>query len=326
MKITPLGWLYFAAAAALFIVAYPVRNWPAREIERLVEPAALAGVRSWQLVRGVDVVEANIDEASDLIVVGAAAGDADAPFSAAQVRRLQRHSDGSRRLVLASLSIGAVGDNRKVTGDPVVTSAAGVVPRWLGPETCPNSGVRSVRFWQEDWKQRLYTGTQSRLSRIVAAGFDGVYLTHLDPDRFQRNEQPTAERDMLDLVLDLAMAARRSRPGFQILPEGGEMFLRNAGYRSAIDGIAQTDLIFSGGADEEPNSLEAISYSFRLLRYWRQRGIPALVVERLSDPARIGEARGILRSWGFAPAFERASAVGRPDERRADCDGSAAQQ
>lgn len=37
-----------------------------------------------------------------------------------------------------------------------------------------------VRYWRPQWHDIIYTGSQSHLSLVPAAGFDGVFLDNVD--------------------------------------------------------------------------------------------------------------------------------------------------
>ena len=81
---------------------------------------------------------------------------------------MRRKPDGSRRLVLAYMSIGEAESYRWYW--PRRSSA------WLGAENPQWRGNYGVRFWHSDWQEIIFEYTD----KIVAAGFDGVYLDKVD--------------------------------------------------------------------------------------------------------------------------------------------------
>jgi cysteinyl-tRNA synthetase len=53
-------------------------------------------------------------------------------------------------------------------------------PTFLGPEDPQWKHNFAVRYWEPGWQAVLLGGEGSYLSRVVAAGFDGVYLDKVD--------------------------------------------------------------------------------------------------------------------------------------------------
>jgi len=101
-------------------------------------------------------------------------GSDEKALTPADVAALKRKPDGSRRIVLAYLSIGEAEKYRYYWQPEWETP--GLAPTWLA---APNKRWRTnypVRFWHPDWQAIVFTGEQSYLARIAAAGFDGVYL------------------------------------------------------------------------------------------------------------------------------------------------------
>ncbi|WZP00929.1 endo alpha-1,4 polygalactosaminidase [Isosphaeraceae bacterium EP7] len=110
----------------------------------------------------------------DLLIIDPFSGDW-AP-TAADIDRLKRKPGGGRRLVLCYLSIGEAEDYRPYW-KPAWTKAP---PPFLGPENPDWKGNFSVRYWDSAWRSIILDGPGSPLGRILAAGFDGVYLDKVD--------------------------------------------------------------------------------------------------------------------------------------------------
>ena len=134
-------------------------------------------------------------------------------FTFAEIQRL-RQSSVCKRRVLAYLSIGQAEDYRWYwqsgwePGDP--DWIVQVDPDW--------PGNYYVKFWDPAWQNILY----AYLDRILAAGFDGVYL-----DRPDAVDQPYAqghEQDMINLVIAIARYGRARSP----LREDWGVFPQNA--------------------------------------------------------------------------------------------------
>jgi len=125
---------------------------------------------------GHTLVEALADVNVDLLIIDGEAEDG--PLTLADVDRLRHKPNGARRLVLCYLSIGEAEEYRgywqaEWAADP---------PDWLLAENPAWSGNYTVRFWDASWQAIVYR----QLERIVAAGFDGVYLDCVDAyERFE---------------------------------------------------------------------------------------------------------------------------------------------
>lgn len=101
---------------------------------------------------------------------------ADTLLGPGEVARLQSKPGGGRRLVLCYMSIGEAEDYRWYwqpgwTSDP---------PSWLGPENPEWPGNYTVEYWDPEWQGIIYGSPDAYLDRILAAGFDGVYLDKVD--------------------------------------------------------------------------------------------------------------------------------------------------
>jgi len=102
--------------------------------------------------------------------------DGDVSLTDADIAELQTKPGGARRLVIAYMSIGEAEDYRFYWGDDWKTGS----PGWLEDENSNWGGNYVVRYWDPEWKQIIYGDADSYLARIIAAGFDGVYLDIID--------------------------------------------------------------------------------------------------------------------------------------------------
>ncbi|NPA43072.1 MAG: hypothetical protein GXO27_03470 [Chlorobi bacterium] len=93
-------------------------------------------------------------------------------FTPAEIRALEQKANGGRRLVIAYMSIGEAEDYRYYwqpdwrPGHPSFIVAEN--PEW--------EGNYIVKYWDPRWKQIV----RNYLTRILDAGFDGVYLDIID--------------------------------------------------------------------------------------------------------------------------------------------------
>lgn len=302
-------------AAAVVAAAVMLGNQP---VERPPLPARdgppLSAARSW----GYQLQNVSLQAVAsgmDLLVIDYSRDGSEAKtFSAAEIERLRTRADGSRRIVLAYLSIGEAESYRYYWRRTWVPGQ----PEWLGPENPDWRGNFVVRYWMPGWRRILMQPQATRvdriieiwqpsrrgyLDRIIEAGFDGVYLDRVDAFDHWRGENANAQRAMIDLVIGLAAYARQRRPGFLVMVQNGEELLRSADYRRAIDAIAKEDLLYGVSANGVANTSGQINASIADLDRLKADGRPVFVVEYLDDPAKRAEAQRRLAARGYIPQF-----------------------
>jgi len=97
-------------------------------------------------------------------------------FSPAELNRLKVKKSGGKRLVIAYMSIGEAEDYRYYWDQTWYDAP----PDWLAEENPDWKGNYKVEYWDQEWKDILYGSEGSYLDRILASGFDGVYLDIID--------------------------------------------------------------------------------------------------------------------------------------------------
>jgi cysteinyl-tRNA synthetase len=305
-------------------------------------PAALLGqARSWGYqLQNYDLRAVASSEADVLVVDYSIAGDDPARLGEAAVRKLQRKPDGSRRVVLAYLSIGEAEEYRYywkkdwIETDDSAEAAPGArtgtppapggksppapaaeepakparwlspkAPAWLGDENETWSGNFAVKYWEPAWQALIVGAPGCYLDRILAAGFDGVYLDRVDAYYEYADQRSTAPADMIAFVRAIADYARAKRAGFLVVPQNGEELLTRPDYVATIDAIAKEDLLYGSPEQSKPNSSAQISNTIGWLSHARLAGRPVLVVEYLDDKAEIDKARRQLANLGYVATF-----------------------
>lgn len=96
----------------------------------------------------------------------------DEEFSAEEINQLKVKNNGAQRMVVCYMSIGEAEDYRyywKSSWDKDE-------PEWLDDENKDWEGNYKVRYWMPEWQSIIYGNDDSYLDKILAAGFDGVYL------------------------------------------------------------------------------------------------------------------------------------------------------
>jgi cysteinyl-tRNA synthetase len=222
-------------------------------------------------------------------------------FSRETVERMQRKPDGSRRLVLAYLSIGEAEDYRYYwQADWKVQR-----PTWLDEENPNWKGNYKVHYWNPEWQRLIFGSASAYLDKIIAAGFDGVMLDIVDAFEYYVGFRPQAPREMIDFVSGLCDYAQAKRAGFLILPQNAEGLLADSHYLSKIDGVTKEDLYFGVRRDGVRNSLEETAYSASLLDRVLAVGKPVFVVEYLRRASQVDEFYHTARAAGFVPYAAR---------------------
>jgi cysteinyl-tRNA synthetase, unknown class len=262
--------------------------------------AVLAAAKSWgyqlQNIRPLAIAGAPYD----LLVIDYSADGSDAQaFSVADIAALKTKPDGGRRIVLAYLSIGEA-ETYRYYWQPEWNAHP---PSWLADANKRYRTNIVVRYWEEAWQGIIFRGENNYLDRIIAAGFDGVYLDRVDSYQEFEQGHAAARPDMMAFVKALAAQARSRRPGFLVVPQNAEELLDNTAYRAAIDGIAKEDLLFGEGHSKEPNPQKVTDEGVRSLKRMTRDRKPVFVVEYLDKPEDIVAARKQIESYGFIPHF-----------------------
>jgi cysteinyl-tRNA synthetase, unknown class len=295
------GLIIFAIAAA-FAVAWPHRGYFAQSIanDRMAPSRPLVNAKTWRYqLDNIDVAELAADP-SDLLVIDYAKKEGKLPLTAAEVARIRVRPDGRPRLVVAYLSVGESEEYRYYWN----ANWASAPPDWLGEENCAWPKAHRVRFWTDGWKDINYRAIDSYLRRIIAAGFDGVYLDRVDIYETFEKERPTARREMIEHVAQLAAAARRIKPGFLVIPQNAETLLDYADYRMVIDGLGKESLLHGGSETGKRNPDADVKWSMGQLKHLQGDGKPVFVVEYLLNADQIDQTAWELRQRHFIPAFE----------------------
>lgn len=209
----------------------------------------------------------------------------DHPLSAQEVSELRHKRDGQQRIVLAYLSIGEAESYRFYWNPRWATRP----PTWLKPENPDWPGNYPVRYWDRDWQGLIYGAPGAYLDRIMAAGFDGVYLDRVDSFDVPDTEKslPARMAEMSSFVQSLARYARAAHPSFLILAQNGEELLSDEAYGAALDGLGKEDLFFGIDGDGVPNAKADIRASLTPLESFLATGKQVFLVEYLTDAKQI---------------------------------------
>jgi cysteinyl-tRNA synthetase len=293
---------------------------PAQRPQQAVKPPApdaraerlkrINAVTSW----GYQLASLSIETAASspygLLVVDATAGlESGKPFTRADVERLKRAPDGSRRLVVSYLSVGEAEDYRPDYFSPEYLEEE--APDWLLKENPQWKGNRLIRFCLEGWQKTILGDEQGRnvyastlpspLYRLIELGFDGVYLDRVDVYAEIEKECPDGARKMVDFVARLATHARKADPNFLVILQNAEALLDNPKMVETIDAVAKESLFFGEDFGQKRNPADTTNYSLKQLRRAKSAGRAIFVVDYVTDRSRASEAVALIRAQGFVP-------------------------
>jgi len=256
----------------------------------------LQEIRSWAFqLQNVDPVEIKLSP-YDLIVIDYGFDRRNATAFPREVVNLMRSKpDGKKRLLFAYLSMGEAESYRYYWQDNWLT----VRPEWLEPENPDWPGNYLVHYWDPQWQEILFGNPNAYLDRILAAGFDGVYLDGADKFEQWQRRRESAASDMVDLVGAIASYAHAQHPDFLIIPQNGDALLGIPRYLDIIDGFAREDLLYSERDAEVRNSPLSIAESIRRMRPLVAAGKPVLVIEYSADAQLASSMLDEIHELGF---------------------------
>ena len=287
-------------------------GWSQAPLQPAPQTAAItprAAIKSW----GYQLSNIEPDEIAassyDAVVIDYARdGTQKTQLTAREIERMKIKPDGGRRIVLAYLSVGEAEQYRAYWNKRWNWwwgwYRVFFGPKWLGHENPEWHGNFSVRYWNADWQSLICGPGDSYLGRIVAAGFDGVWLDKVDASTEPiAREIKAPEAEMVKLVGRIAARARADQPQFLIIPQNGEHLLDDPQYLALIDGLGAESLLYGDPHEKKPTAPETQRKRIPPLQVLVATGKPVMAVEYLDDPAVIAAARARLLQLGFTPHF-----------------------
>ncbi len=256
------------------------------------------GAKSWayQLKNiGQKQQKAIADSKYDLVVIDYSRAldsdpsTAEVPLSRDEIAAMQKKPDGSRRIVIAYLSIGE-SENYRYYWQSEWNKKR---PAWMGAESREWKGNFLVQYWNPTWQNIIFGNDKSYVDRILAAGFDGFYIDRADA-YYRYGDTPLSRDRMADFVIKLSQYIRSKKPDAGIMIQNAEELLDRPPFLSAIDAIAKEDLVFGITHREERNKPEDIDWSNKLLKSAQDKGKKIFVVEYLTKSQNIASAQDFM--------------------------------
>lgn len=106
------------------------------------------------------------------------------PLSSQDVTALKTKKNGASRLVFAYMSVGEA-ENYRPYWQPAWSKA---LPSWIAEENPDWPGNFKVKYWTKEWRQVLLGSPESSLDRIIALGFNGVFMDVIDAYDYFENK------------------------------------------------------------------------------------------------------------------------------------------
>lgn len=269
---------------------------------------SLHDVKSW----GMQLHRLDIDQAAaspfDLLVVDPGEGARHPRLRRDDVARLQRKPDGGRRLVLAHCAIGEAESWRGYWNKDWKVHS----PSWLIAENPEWERRFAVRFWEIGWHSIVFGSTTSMVDRIIACGFDGLYLDDANAiDELRHHFEPVVrsrpdlEGDMVALIRAVSAYAKAARPGTLVILQNADPLLTRAELRAAIDAAAKEELLYGLDGPERRNLDTDLAYGRGQFDLVRRDGKPVFAIEYLASPIKVRRAREMMAELGYTLAISR---------------------
>ena len=241
--------------------------------------------------------------------------------TAALVTKLKASSGGSGRgkVVLAYLNMGQAEAWR------YYWTSSWKAPTKTGPGSPdfilaadPDGWVDNymVSYWDPRWRQLLFEGKDSMLGRVVAAGFDGIYMDWVEAydtgpvKAAARTRGKDAIQEMVRLIRDVRARAQKLAGGafIMVAQNGASLARKTTGYLELIDAVSQEHLFYKGEADrawDHPRACDIAmgasdtAYYSKDLARFLGAGKPVFNIEYACAAAKIKDARQRSAALGY---------------------------
>ena len=219
---------------------------------------ALADVDHWLYMIDVNLDAATVaqitDSDYDMVVIDFITSEAsNTDYPLAEVIA-EWHNAPHPKLVIAYIDVGQAESYRTYWQDGWQVGA----PYWI-LDTDPDGWEENytVAYWFDEY-QAIWEGDDGYLAQIMAAGFDGVYLDWLEAYddesvlAFAAADGVDPIQEMIWWVDDIAVELQRHNPDAIIIAQNAAELAAYDEYVALIDAIAQEQIWFDGGADNDP--------------------------------------------------------------------------
>ena len=170
-----------------------------------------------------------------------------------------------------------------------------------------------MRYWNAEWQDVVFGNDDAYLDRIIAAGFDGVYLDIIDAYEYYAEQgRVTAEDEMVEFVTALGSYAREQSPDFLIIPQNASELGLRSDYLSAVDGIGMEVIYFGYDEHDSATEDEVTAELETTLAVWTAAGKLVLNVDYATSDDKVAEAYERAAGQGFTPTVTDVDLGGFP--------------
>lgn len=251
-------------------------------------------IHSWVgWLNGPDLLAIGRTDCELVLVDYSADASAQGEFTPEQVERLRRSGPGRR--VIAYLSVGEAERHRYYWQRAWRPGS----PSWIVAENPEWPGDHLIEYWHPGWQSIVL----AYLDRILAQGFDGVYLDWVDA--YDNPYAVAKEPAMVELVLRVARYARRCSSlgeDFGVFAHNAEaLTTRYSRLTAELTGILREE-VYVAATDKPIPETERARVEADLSRF--RASSPnklVLTIDYANRPDLIAEARGRARMRGFVP-------------------------
>jgi cysteinyl-tRNA synthetase len=228
--------------------------------------------------------------------------------SRADVARLKKsgNSSGGRKIVICYLDVGQAESYRWYWKKGWEVGK----PEWIvAPDPDGWDDNYPVKFWRKEWRDII----KRYLDRVIADGYDGVYLDWLEVYSFgpvareAEKEGLDAQEELIRFVREISRHARSQRPDFIFIAQNAAEMGEHQQYVELFDGIAQEAIWYDGSGDPDvagnygdfgvdPDESEEC---LRNLKLWQKRGKIVFNVEYAKESSKVKRVYRLGRASGF---------------------------
>jgi cysteinyl-tRNA synthetase, unknown class len=228
-------------------------------------------------------------------------GSDERKFTSEEIAAL-KNSSGGPKIALSYMSIGEAENYRWYWQKSWDKNRDGRpdagAPDWLGRSNPDWPGNYKVRYWDPEWQAIVY----DYVDKVLAAGYDGVYLDVVDAYQYWRPREPgvATAAEMVDFVKEIAEYARvtQNHPDFQVYVQNAEELSTHPDYVQTVSGIGKEDLFYDGNRRQPAGE---VRWSVKQLDRFKEAGKPVLVTDYVTQRDKIDAFYRKANSHGYVP-------------------------
>ena len=233
------------------VIAFDTADWQSRAFTCQEHNLSWDDVNDWyyqlQFMDYFDLANTRYD----MIVIDP---EPQQPLNSNIIDRIRCSGDGEK-MAVAYLSIGKAENFRSYwQSDWTVGN-----PQWIAAPVENFPGEFHVRYWDPQWRSLILGDAESRLDRVIEAGFDGVVLDGVDGYAGFLEENPAAISDMHALIADIRDYAvtKSGNSDFGIFVQNTEELIENSSvdWTGQLTGIVKISAFYAPTDNEVDTEL-----------------------------------------------------------------------